>query len=45
MLKNCGDCLGLRTRTCALHHTCKWFHQTIAVHNHMISLASIARQV
>ncbi|XP_022192115.1 uncharacterized protein LOC111050155 [Nilaparvata lugens] len=46
MLTTCvEDCISLRSRTGALHHTCKWIHQTIALHNHMISLASIASQL
>ncbi|XP_073985912.1 uncharacterized protein [Rhodnius prolixus] len=42
MRLDCRDCLALRSRTCILHQTWKWLHQTIAVHNYMISLASIA---
>ncbi|KAF6211287.1 hypothetical protein GE061_014404 [Apolygus lucorum] len=44
MREYCGDCLALRHRTCSLHQTWKWLHQTIDIHNHMISLASIATQ-
>ncbi|XP_014270940.1 uncharacterized protein [Halyomorpha halys] len=40
-----GDCVALRFRTCNLHHTWKWLHQTISLHNYMISLASIATQL
>ncbi|XP_014250461.1 uncharacterized protein LOC106667190 [Cimex lectularius] len=42
MQKDCGDCLALRHRTCTLHQTWKWLHQTIDLHNYMISVSSIS---
>jgi len=34
------DCLGLRLRVSGLHQTWKWLHQTIAVHEYLISVIS-----
>ncbi|KAK4871544.1 hypothetical protein RN001_015668 [Aquatica leii] len=43
MLNSCGDCLGIRSRTSALHQTWKWLHQTITLHEYMISLTTSHR--
>ncbi|XP_026469072.1 uncharacterized protein LOC113372958 [Ctenocephalides felis] len=42
MPKICRDCLGIRYRTNSLHQTWKWLHQTIALHEYLISLVSSA---
>ncbi|XP_055908994.1 uncharacterized protein LOC129943513 [Eupeodes corollae] len=34
------DCLGLRLRVNGLHQTWKWLHQTIALHEYLISVTS-----
>ncbi|KAK5639409.1 hypothetical protein RI129_011901 [Pyrocoelia pectoralis] len=40
MLTGYGDCLGIRSRTTSLHHTWKWLHQTITLHEYIISLTT-----
>ncbi|XP_054739654.1 uncharacterized protein LOC129245491 [Anastrepha obliqua] len=41
MNKNCSkDCLGLCLRITALHQTWKWLHQTIALHEYLISVTA-----
>ncbi|XP_045505096.1 uncharacterized protein LOC123701624 [Colias croceus] len=40
MPSDCRDCLGIRFRINALHQTWKWLHQTIALHEYLISLSS-----
>lgn len=41
MPKKCSkDCLGLRLRISGLHQTWKWLHQTIALHNYLISVTA-----
>lgn len=37
------DCLGLRLRVNGLHQTWKWLHQTIALHNYLISVSLVDR--
>ncbi|XP_039953653.1 uncharacterized protein LOC126754656 [Bactrocera neohumeralis] len=34
------DCLGLCLRISALHQTWKWLHQTIALHEYLISVTA-----
>lgn len=34
------DCLGIRYRTNSLHQTWKWLHQTIELHEYLISMSS-----
>ncbi|XP_046383090.1 uncharacterized protein LOC124153777 [Ischnura elegans] len=34
------DCVNLRFRISQLHQTWKWLHQTITVHDFLVSLAS-----
>ncbi|XP_017466126.1 PREDICTED: uncharacterized protein LOC108359025 [Rhagoletis zephyria] len=42
MNKNCSkDSLGLRLRITALHQTWKWLHQTIALHEYLISVTAV----
>ncbi|XP_055591608.1 uncharacterized protein LOC129743576 [Uranotaenia lowii] len=37
---NCSrDCVGIRYRINALHQTWKWLHQTIALHEYLISMS------
>ncbi|XP_055703981.1 uncharacterized protein LOC129802291 [Phlebotomus papatasi] len=41
MPKNCSkDCLGLRYRINGLHQGFKWLHQTIELHEYLISMTS-----
>ncbi|XP_021192437.3 uncharacterized protein LOC110377758, partial [Helicoverpa armigera] len=40
MPSDCRDCLGIRYRINTLHQTWKWLHQTIALHEYLISLSS-----
>ena len=41
MPKDCSkDCLGIRYRINSLHQTWKWLHQTIELHEYLISLMS-----
>nr|CAH7714738.1 unnamed protein product [Callosobruchus chinensis]CAH7755620.1 unnamed protein product [Callosobruchus chinensis]CAI5867671.1 unnamed protein product [Callosobruchus analis] len=40
MLRTTKDCLGLRVRLNLLHHTWKWLHQTITLHDYLISLTA-----
>lgn len=41
MLKrNNNDCVGLRCRMNNLHQTWKWLHQTIELHEYLISMTS-----
>ncbi|XP_055619574.1 uncharacterized protein LOC129764486 [Toxorhynchites rutilus septentrionalis] len=36
---NCSrDCVGIRYRINSLHQTWKWLHQTIALHEYLISM-------
>lgn len=38
---NCGrDCVGIRYRINSLHQTWKWLHQTIALHEYLISMSA-----
>lgn len=37
---NCSrDCVGIRYRINSLHQTWKWLHQTIALHEFLISMS------
>ncbi|XP_055693568.1 uncharacterized protein LOC129795996 [Lutzomyia longipalpis] len=41
MPKNCSkDCLGIRYRINGLHQGFKWLHQTIELHEYLISMTS-----
>ncbi|XP_026319410.1 uncharacterized protein LOC113229934 [Hyposmocoma kahamanoa] len=40
MPSDCRDCLGIRYRINSLHQTWKWLHQTIALHEYLISLSA-----
>ncbi|XP_060804985.1 uncharacterized protein LOC106140164 [Amyelois transitella] len=40
MQSDCRDCLGIRFRINSLHQTWKWLHQTIALHEYLISLSA-----
>ncbi|GBP11068.1 hypothetical protein EVAR_79739_1 [Eumeta japonica] len=40
MPSDCRDCLGIRYRINILHQTWKWLHQTIALHEYLISLSA-----
>lgn len=40
MPSDCRDCLGIRYRINTLHQTWKWLHQTIALHEYLISLSA-----
>ncbi|XP_037917220.1 uncharacterized protein LOC119655409 [Hermetia illucens] len=41
MTRRCSkDCLGLRLRVNGLHQTWKWLHQTIALHEYLISMSA-----
>ncbi|XP_017754351.1 PREDICTED: uncharacterized protein LOC108546653 [Eufriesea mexicana] len=40
MQKDCRDCLGLRYRINSLDQTWKWLHQTIALHDYLISITA-----
>ncbi|XP_041781257.1 uncharacterized protein LOC121598446 [Anopheles merus] len=38
---NCSrDCVGIRYRINSLHQTWKWLHQTIALHEYLISMSA-----
>ncbi|XP_055532103.1 uncharacterized protein LOC129722560 [Wyeomyia smithii] len=38
---NCSrDCVGIRYRINSLHQTWKWLHQTIALHEYLISMSN-----
>lgn len=38
---NCSrDCVGIRYRINSLHQTWKWLHQTIALHEFLISMSA-----
>ncbi|XP_053676293.1 uncharacterized protein LOC128726501 [Anopheles nili] len=38
---NCSrDCVGIRYRINSLHQTWKWLHQTIALHEYLISISA-----
>ncbi|XP_062535525.1 uncharacterized protein LOC134204740 [Armigeres subalbatus] len=38
---NCSrDCVGIRYRINSLHQTWKWLHQTIALHEYLISMTT-----
>ncbi|KAJ8945599.1 hypothetical protein NQ314_009124 [Rhamnusium bicolor] len=43
MLRSTKDCLGLRVRLNSLHQTWKWLHQTITLHDFLISLTSSSK--
>ncbi|XP_060537426.1 uncharacterized protein LOC132708829 [Cylas formicarius] len=44
MLRTTKDCLGLRVRYLnSLHQTWKWLHQTITLHEYLISLTSSSK--
>ncbi|OXU29308.1 hypothetical protein TSAR_006119 [Trichomalopsis sarcophagae] len=40
MQKDCRDCLGIRYRINTLDQTWKWLHQTIALHEYLISITA-----
>lgn len=40
MQKDCRDCLGIRYRINSLDQTWKWLHQTIALHDYLISITT-----
>lgn len=40
MQKDCRDCLGIRYRINSLDQTWKWLHQTIALHDYLISITA-----
>uniref|UniRef100_A0A2M4AI99 Uncharacterized protein n=1 Tax=Anopheles triannulatus TaxID=58253 RepID=A0A2M4AI99_9DIPT len=39
-IKCTRDCVGIRYRINALHQTWKWLHQTIALHEYLISMSA-----
>ncbi|XP_018569279.1 uncharacterized protein LOC108909426 [Anoplophora glabripennis] len=43
MLRGTKDCLELRVRLNSLHQTWKWLHQTITLHDFLISLTSSSK--
>lgn len=46
MPKKCSkDCLGIRYRINSLHQTWKWLHQTIALHEYLVSMSSADKDV
>lgn len=39
-MQNNHDCLGIRYRIHSLYQTWKWLHQTIELHEYLISMSS-----
>lgn len=39
LLNCCRDCVAIRSRSNCLHQTWKWLHQTIELHEYLISMS------